>query len=81
MAKVFLSQRSKDADMIRTNIALIQGGRSDEEMSTIIGAKSPQTWRSRKKNPETLTIGEIKSLCAKCKVDYVAFLSKPLGFN
>ncbi len=78
MPKVYLSQRAKDAEMVRENMLLVQGARTDEEMSMKIGAKSPQTWRSRKKNPEKLTLGEIMRLCEKCHVDYVAFVSKHL---
>jgi len=79
MAKVYLSQRTKDAAMIRENMVLLQGSLSDADMCMKIGARSPQTWRSRKKNPETLTLGEIKTLCAKFHVDPVAFMTKPLS--
>lgn len=79
MAKVYFNQRTKDEDMMRKNMVLLQGGLSDAEMCIKIGAKSPQTWRSRKKNPETLTVGELKNLCAKFHVDPVAFMTKPLG--
>ena len=81
MPKVFLSKRDKDADMLRRNLNLMQGSRSDLAMSNIIGAKAAQTWRSRVQDPYKLTLLEVVKLCEKNHVDPAAFLTKPLGIG
>ena len=63
---MYLTESDRQNAVLKKNLKLLQGGRSAGEMALIIGAKSENTWYSRLRRPDTLTIRELKMLCEEC---------------
>lgn len=67
--------------MIGRNLSTLQGGRTDKEMASIIGKKSPMTWAERKERPGTLTLEEVQNLCKCLKIEIARFLTTELQIS
>lgn len=74
MAKTKLTDRQSEAAILRRNLECIQGRRTNEEMGRLIG-KSGVTYAARLRDPETLTIREIKMLCSYFRIDTAKFIT------
>lgn len=65
-------------ECLRRNIEALQGRRTDEEMAFKIRVKTPQTWRTRKQNPETFTMREFLMLCRAYKKEPSELLERDI---
>lgn len=75
MPKVVLSKYVEDRRLVLANLLFLKGARTNADMAKIIGVKSHNTYRSREKDIDTLTLGEIKELCRYYKIDVGSFLT------
>lgn len=69
-----LTDAQKEADRLRSNMEAVQRKRTNSEMSLIIGRSSPTTWGKRLKDPENMTLREVRLLCKYLKVDRGKFV-------
>ena len=72
MPKVYLTEKQKDCSRLKSNVKLIQGQLSYEDMGNIIGG-SKATFSRRMNHPEQFTYGEIKRMCDHFKIDIGTF--------
>lgn len=80
MPKVSLTEHQKEVDRLRSNLEKVQGRHSNEEMGKLIG-RSGVTYASRLKDPETLTMREIRMICSYFKVDRAKFMTEHLSIS
>lgn len=80
MPKVTLTEAQKEKERLQRNIELIQGKRSDEFMGKIIG-KTGQTFGNRKRDPESLTLAEVRLICRYLKIDRADFVIGEMTFS
>lgn len=81
MPKVCLTESQKDNDILLFNMKKIKDGRNWEEMANLIGV-SKSSWYSRiLKDPQSLTIREVKALCRYFKVDAGVFITRRFELN
>ena len=62
---------------MRQNIRMIQGRLTDIEMAKIL-KKSAQTYKSRSKDPYSMNLYEVCTLCSKLHISVDDFLMKEL---
>lgn len=75
MAK--LTERQKQNDMLRKNILLIKGGKTNEYMAQRMNI-GVNTFAKRIKEPDTMTVSEVMLLCSIGRVAVADFMSKEL---
>ena len=81
MPKVCLTDSQKDNDILLFNMGKIKGGRNWEEIAKLIGV-SKSSWYNRiLKDPQSLTIREVKALCRYFKVDPGIFITRKFKLN
>ena len=80
MPKVTLTEAQKEKERLQRNIELIQGKKSDEFMGKIIG-KTGQTFGNRKRDPESLTLAEVRLICRYLKIDRADFSIGEMTFS
>lgn len=74
MPKLKQTEAQKDRERMRRNLRVIQSmnGLTSEDAGKIIG-KSRSTWDNRLKNPDSLTLEEVRTLCTKFGIDRARF--------
>lgn len=76
MPKLKQTEAQKDRERMRRNLRVIQSlkGMTSEQAGKVIN-KSHGTWLNRLENPDSLTWGEIRTLCTKFDIDIARFCS------
>lgn len=80
MPKLKPTEAQKDRERMRRNLRLLQqltANSTSEDMGKLIN-RSHTTWDNRIRNPDSLTWGEIRTLCTKFKVDTAKFCAGEL---
>lgn len=74
MPKLKRTDAQKDRERMRRNLKILQTleNKTSDDMGLIIN-KSHGTWNNRLKNPDSLTWGEIRTLCTRFNVDIAVF--------
>lgn len=72
MPKVTLTEHDAEVKRLRHNLEVLQGGMSNAEMGKIIG-RSDVTYAARLRDPETLTVRELRMICNYFRVDRAKF--------
>lgn len=80
MPRVTLTESTAERERLKANLKLIQGGRSSSELAKVIGV-SQTTFYNRLKDPESLTLKEVRLLCKKFKIDRARFVADLLSIN
>lgn len=80
MPRVTLTESTAERERLKANLKLIQGGRSSSEIAKVIGG-SQSTYYNRLKDPESLTLREVRMLCKKYKIDRARFITDLLTIN
>lgn len=80
MPRVTLTESTAERERLKANLKLIQGGRSSSEIAKVIGV-SQTTFYNRLKDPESLTLKEVRLLCKKFKIDRARFVADLLSIN
>lgn len=68
MPKQKLTELQRRRELLRKNVKLLQGGRTNADMGEIIG-KCANSYQNKMNRPDTFTFGEICLLSAKFKID------------
>lgn len=77
MPKISLRPIDSFADMLKSNMRLVKGNKSEKELSKIINT-AQGTVNNRLNNPLSLRLEELFYLCEKSHVDIGDFVSKKL---
>lgn len=77
MPKVYLTENDEKRARWSNNLTMIERGRGITEMAKVIG-KGRDTYLSRRKNPENLTLKEIDRLCRNAGGDIRDFVGAKL---
>lgn len=80
MPKVTLIESTAERERLKANLKLIQGVRSSSEIAKVIGV-SQTTFYNRLKDPESLTLKEVRLLCKRFKIDRARFVVDLLSIN
>lgn len=80
MPRVTLTESTAERERLKANLKLIQGGRSSSEIAKVIGV-SQTTFYNRLKDPESLTLKEVRLLCKKFKIDRARFVADLLSIT
>ena len=80
MPRVTLTESTAERERLKANLKLIQGGRSSSEIAEVIGV-SQTTFYNRLKDPESLTLKEVRLLCKRFKIDRARFVADLLSIN
>ncbi|MBR6242318.1 MAG: hypothetical protein IKQ90_02355 [Ruminococcus sp.] len=59
---------------LRSNLEMLQGKRSNDEMGRLIG-RSGVTYAARLRDPEQFTLREIRRICSYFGIDIVKFIT------
>lgn len=78
MPKVTLTESQRQCERLRNNLTVMQCRRTSTEMGKIIG-RNKGTYLSRYKDPESLTLREVRLLCNKLGVDIAKFVTGEIG--
>lgn len=68
MPKITLTESQKRQELLRKNLKLLQGSKTNADMGKIIG-KCANSYQNKMNRPNTFTFGEICLLSAKFKID------------
>lgn len=72
-----LTEHEAEVRRLKNNLLKLQGRRTNEEMGKLIG-RSGVTYAARLRDPETLTMREIRMICNYFKVDRAKFMTEEL---
>lgn len=72
-----LTEHEAEVIRLRGNLEKLQGRRTNEEMGRLIG-RSGVTYAARIRDPETLTMREIRMICNYFKIDRAKFMTQEL---
>lgn len=77
MPKVALRPIDSFSDMLKSNMRLVKGNKSEKELAKVINT-AQGTVNNRLKNPLDMRLHELFNLCEKTHVDIGDFVSKKL---
>lgn len=80
MPKIILTEAQAEKHRLQANLRLIQGQRKNADMAKIINT-SEGTFYNRKRDPESLTLREVRALCKYFKIDRGRFVKELLEIN
>lgn len=72
-----LTEHEAEVRRLKSNLLKIQGRHSNDVMGKIIG-RSGVTYAARLRDPETLTMREIRMICNHFKIDRAKFMIEEL---
>ncbi len=75
-----LTEHEAEVQRLRRNLKLVQGSMTNEEMGRLIG-RSDVTYAARLRDPETLTMREMRMICNYFKVDRAKFMTEELRIS
>lgn len=77
MTKVALRPIDKFEDMLKDNMKLVKGSKSESQFAKQIGS-THSTLNNRMHNPLTMRLDELFAICEKNHVSIASFVSKKL---
>ena len=80
MPKITLTESQKRQELLRKNLKLLQGSKTNADMGKIIG-KCATSFQNKLNRPSTFTFGEICLLSAKFKIDISDLVGRELEIS
>ena len=74
MPKVVLTEHQREVERLRSNLEKVQGKRTNYEMGKLIG-RSGVTYAARLRDPEMLTLREVRMICDYFRIDRAKFMT------